>query len=145
MIRVTISEIIKGKLWDWGISTKWLEQVTVVLSLLHLLQYWLTEIIQNHNSAQIFVPALKRCAFSQVVWSNIMKLKHIQTYLGTYLQFIFLGKISKGVWFYLPIGIMLVISGIMLCLALIEIKKQKNIESGTWKKLLERYCAEVLA
>ena len=74
-----------------------------------------------------------------------MKLKHMQTYLGAYLQFIFLGKISKGVWFYLPIGIMLVISGIMLCLALIEIKKQKNIESGTWKKLLERYCAEVLA
>ena len=68
-----------------------------------------------------------------------MKLKHIQTFLGTYLQFIFLGKISKGVWFYLPIGIMLLISGIMLCLALIEIKKQKNIESGTWKKLLERY------
>ena len=53
--------------------------------------------------------------------------------------FIFLGKISKGVWFYLPIGIMLIISGIMLLLTLTEIKKPDNIECGIWNKLLERY------
>ena len=75
-----------------------------------------------------------------------MLLQKIETHSNLFryvpiynLHFYFLGKISKGVWFYLPIGIMLVISGIMLCLALIEIKKQKNIESGTWNKLLERY------
>ena len=70
---IKTKSFVKRKLWDWDISTKWLED-TVILSLLHLLQYWLTEIIQN--SAQIFVLALKRCAFLQV-WTKYFEIKTI--------------------------------------------------------------------